>query len=146
MEEFRFSAKDGYCPSCSAFGRLWYIRDRYVGIREYEYCLMSVTEEEPMQYSFKNKGELAAWLNGDKKNTEYDDAVADFVISQHTDCRSNYYDTARLSFHDVDYIWDKKNNTLTEIQERRQETGWFDSYIECLIMAKEILKERGLSA
>lgn len=143
MGKFRFTAKDGYCPQCSAYGRRWYIRDRYVGLREYEYCLMSVSEEDPVQYSFKNKGELAAWLNGDKKNTEYDDAVADFVISQHINCNGNYSDRALLSLRDVEYIWDKRKNTLTEVQERRQETGWFDSYMECLIAAKEILEERG---
>lgn len=142
MMEYKFSSKNGYCPKCSVFGRTWYIQDREIGEGKYEYCLMSVTEDEPKKYEFQNKSDLAKWLNEDQSNAVYEAAVADMIISRWTDWRANYSDKALIVWHNTEYIYDKCKNTLTAIQERKQETGWHDSYHECLKVAKTILEKQ----
>lgn len=137
--KYKFTNKQGFCPECLAFGRCWYIQDRFIGGSAYEYCLMSKTVEKPISYVFQNKNEIAAWLNGAEDNTEYSDDVADYIISCYSDWKSDFSDKALIIQQDKHYIYDKKKNTLTVVTDAKQETGWFDSYRECLKVAKEIL-------
>lgn len=141
MGKYTFSSKNGFCPQCIAFDRRWFIQDRFFGGR-YEYCLMSVSTKEPVRYSFKNKSEIAKWLNGDDSNTKYDDTVAGYIISHSTDWRFDYPDRAMVNCRGMDYVYDKQKNVLTAVEERKQETGWVVSYFECLKMAKEILESK----
>ena len=142
MNEYKFSAKNGFCPKCSAFGRTWFIQDKYIGGDTYEYCLMSVTEEKPKKYVIGSKRELAKWLNEDKSNANYDDALADLIIARYIDWKADYSDRAMIVWHGNEYIYHKAKHTLTAIPERKQETGWYDSYRECLKAAKEILEKQ----
>lgn len=137
--KYNFSSKNGFCPQCLAFGRCWYIQDRFIGGSAYEYCLMSETNEKSKEYIFKSKKEIAKWLNEDESNIEYDESTVDYIISCNTDLSCNYYDKVIITHHGADYIYNKKHNTLTAMKEKKQETGWFDSYRECVKIAKEIL-------
>ena len=130
MEKYSFSSKNGFCPSCKAHGRTWYIQDRYISGNIYNYCLMSASNEAPEILRFKNKKEIAVWYNkGD------DDVTFRWHIPKRDECSN----AALIVKDGVRYRYDKSSCTLTVIQESKQETGWFDSYRECLRAAKEIL-------
>lgn len=143
MKDYTFNSKNGSCPSCSAFGRKWFIQDKFFG-GSYQYCLMSVSEEPRTKYVFKTKEEFAKWLQDDKSDDEYSEEVTDYIIRRNL--VHDYYNMASLVKNDKCYVYDKENLTLTPFLERKQETGWCDSYFECLNMAKEILRKRGESA
>lgn len=137
---FSFTATNGQCPACYAAGRKWYIQDRYIGGDAYEYCLMSVSAEKTQKHQFQNPSEVAKWLNDEKdKETEYAEDIAEYIIHRHLEY--GFSDTALLIKNGVQYVWKKKEHTLTVLAERNQETGWFDSYNECLNVAKKILKK-----
>ena len=144
MANYTFTAKDGHCPGCNAFGRRWYIQDKYIGGDKYEYALMSrsLAIEEPLV--FLNKGHLAKWLNGDGSDRNYEDDIADFIISRHIYFDSS--DKALLSKDGINYIYDKAKITLTKSVDSVQETGWCSTYLECLNMAKDILKSKELQS
>lgn len=82
---FVFTSKDGQCPACHAFGRKWYIQDRYIGGDAYEYCLMSLSAEKPQKYLFKNQCEVAKWFNDENHLAEYDEDVAAYIVHRHTE-------------------------------------------------------------
>ena len=139
MEKYAFVTQNGFCPACIAFGKIWYIKDRYVGGNEYEYCLMSKPKSNPIQQKFKNKKDIARWLNNDSGKAEYDDTKADYIISRQIRSGYNFSDKAMVKKDNDNYIYDKVKNTVTVVVESQKETGWFDSYHECLKNAKEIL-------
>lgn len=138
MIAYRFTATNGKCPSCIAFGRKWYIQDRNAGGGEYEYCLMSVSTEPSKMLKFKSKKEVAEWLN-DTHGIRSDD-IADYIIS--TKMLVNYQECVMLEKNDRRYRFHKKTNTLTELKKSVQETGYFERYNECLRIAKEILEKK----
>lgn len=144
MANYTFTAKDGHCPGCTAFGRRWYIQDKYIGGDKYEYALMSrsLAIEEPLV--FLNKSHLAKWLNGDSSDRNYEDDVADFIISRHI--YADIYNKALLYKDNVSYIYDKEKFTLIKTIEVKQETGWCSTYLECLSMAKNILKSKEMQS
>lgn len=136
---FSFTSKDGCCPSCTAFGRKWYIQDRAAGLGCYDYCLMSVTTEKPTAYRFKNQKDLAAWLNGMEDYLEKDPWWTEYFIRRWA--KIDYPDAALLEKDGIQYRWDKETNTLTVLPERRQESEWFTHYRECLSYAKAFLTD-----
>lgn len=136
---YAFTSKNGFCPACTVFGKIWFIQDRLVGGNDYEYCLMSRPETKPTQHKFKNKTDIARWLNDDNGKAEYDDVTADYVISRQIKHGYNLSDKAIVEKGNENYIYDKVKNTMTAVVEPDKETGWFDSYHECLRIAKEIL-------
>lgn len=136
---FTFASKNGLCPECRAYGRKWYIQDRAVGTGCYDYCLMSVTTEPPKAYQFKNLAEVAAWLNNSDQ-LESDEVWVGILIRRWTIADAD--NLALIEKNGVQYRLDKIAHTLTELPERRQETGWFNSYRECLTEAKDILRQK----
>lgn len=135
---FGFKTENGYCPSCKAFGRIWYIQDRESGTNNYEYALFSKSADKPKEYKFKNKSEIVNFLNDWKTEKEYDELIIQCNIGYHT--IMNFTEVALLEKKGVRFRFDKTNNTLTELEEPRQETG-FMPYLECLTMAKDILQK-----
>lgn len=141
MGKYIFRAENGFCPKCEAFGRIWYIFERNIYGNKYEHCLMSMPIEEPDGLCFKNKKEIAAWLNGDKIEAgEYTDEMADYIINYNTVPGFNFAEKAMLEKDGVKYRYDREKNLLTEYREDKQETGYFDNYYDCLKAAKEILE------
>ena len=140
MGDYVFRKKDGYCPSCNAHGRTWYIQDRYVDKNTYEYCLMSRSNEDPEVLKFKNKKEVAAWLNDYEAGHEIIDDLVDYLVSRWV--KVEYSNFCLVEKDGVHYRYDKDCYTLTVLLKSKQETGWYDRYIECLIDAKEILREK----
>lgn len=139
MAKYAFVSKDGFCNACIAFGRVWFIKDRLIGGNDYEYCLMSKPISKPTQQNFENKKDVARWLNDDKRKPEYDDMTADYIILRQIRQGYNFSDKAIVEKGNESYIYDKVKNTMTAVVEPNKETGWFDSYHECLRIAKEIL-------
>lgn len=137
--EFTFRAVNGFCPSCKAFGRIWYIQEKCISNNTYEYALMSKELKERPVYRFKNHAEIAKWLNKDEKEWKYDELTTDFLIHQYT--VSDYTDMALIERDDIQYRFDKKKNTLTELPQSRRETGWHEKYNDCLKVAKAILQK-----
>ena len=136
--DFAFRAKNGFCPECIAFGRKWYIMDSSAGSGFYDHCLMSVPTDHHETLQFNNLSEIAAWLDN-TDHLERDQAWIGILIRRHT--VADYQDLALVEKSGVQYRLDKTHFTLTALPERRQETGWFNSYRECLVAAKKILKE-----
>lgn len=66
--------------NCKAFGRVWYIKDRFIANKIYEYCLMSVSAEKPLQYKFTTLSDFAKWLNEDSSKSIYNKEVAMYII------------------------------------------------------------------
>ena len=137
--EFTFRSVNGFCPSCKAFGRVWYIKDRCISNNIYEYCLMSKELKERPVYRFKNHAEIAKWLNKDESNCEYDELTTEIIINRST--ITNYADMALVERDNIQYKFDKRKNTLAELVQQKQETGWHEKYIDCLKVAKEILQK-----
>lgn len=136
---FVFTSRNGCCPECIAFGRKWFIQDRPYYGNTYEYCLMSVTLDAQPTYCFKDKKELADWLNGPFTFRKNEDFWTDFCISRWT--KVDYNDVALIEKDGIQYRYDKEKITLTVIPERRQESCWYDKYRECLADAKEHLQQ-----
>ena len=136
---FIFKTQNGSCPTCVAFGRIWYIQDREIGTNCYEYALYSKSAEPPKEYHFKTKRDVAKFLNDCKDNKAiYDELTTEYIISRQTvvEC----WETSMITKNGILYRFDKNKNTLTEIHESRQETG-FMSYLACLNIAKDILQK-----
>lgn len=109
MEKIVFTAKDGMCPKYDAFGKRYYIQDRFFG-GNYEYALMSrdLTTGEVLR--FPDNRMLAAWLNGRKERVldGLDDATAYYVIRRDT----------LQEYHDMSSI--EKDRKKVHIEESRK--------------------------
>lgn len=114
--------------------------DKNIYGNQYEYCLMSIPIEEPEGLCFKDKKEVAAWLNGKYGAEEYTNETADYIINYNTVFGFNYAKKAMLEKDGVKYRYDREKNLLTEYREGKQETGYFAKYNDCKRAAKEILE------
>lgn len=143
LMKFTFTSKDGHCPECTAFGRKWYIKDRYLYDNVYEYCLMSIPISPPAIYQFQDKKAVALWLNGFDHLSEREEQLIDFYINRwiQADCS----DMALVEKNGIQYRYDKVKNTLTSLPERRQESCWYDKYCECLADAKALLAKKAVT-
>ena len=134
---YTFVSKDGFCPSCVALGKRWFIKDRYIGGEKYEYALMSRSLEEKVPIHFTNIKMMVSNLVG----LEITDEIAvNLLLSQITEYQCSSY--RMIEYNDIKYIWNDERNELREYTEPKQETGYCSTYLECLYMAKEILKKR----
>ena len=100
---------------------------------------MSKPISKPVQQKFKNKKGIAKWINDDTREKEYSDETAEYIVSRQINWRYNFSDKAIIEKDGESYIYDKVKHTITAVVEPKKETGWFDSYHECLRIAKEIL-------
>ena len=135
--KYVFRSENGECPKCTAFGRLYYIQDRCLGGEKYEYALMSKPAEKPEPKHFRNKNKMVGSL---LDIVITDDIAANLYLNQMT-----VYQCGNLRMLDINgkrLIWDDTKKELREYKEPRQETGYCDTYLECLNMAKEILKKK----
>lgn len=134
--EYVFKSERGYCPQCIAFGKVYFIQDRHIGGEKYEYALMSKTAEKKVTQKFRNVKEMVSFLV-DKDITN--DIAVNLILSQITvhQCSEN----RMIEENGVKYIWDNQKKELREYVKPKQETGYCDSYLECLNMSKEILKK-----
>ena len=135
--KYAFRSADGSCPKHIAFGREYYIQDRYCGGDKYEYALMSRPEENPKAKCFKNKNEMVSSL---LDTIITDNIAANLLIGQMTVYQCVSF--RMLEQKGKKYIWDETKNELREYVEPKQETGYYDTYLECLNMAKEILEKK----
>ena len=134
--KYSFKSERGYCPQCIAFGKVFFIQDRYVGGERYEYALMSRPVEKKAVFKFKDANDMVSFLVGDDIT---DDIAVNLLLSQMSVYQCSNY---RMIEHDgVKYIWDSKKKELRKYIEANKETGYFDTYLECLNMSKEILKK-----
>ena len=139
---FIFKTQNGSCPTCVAFGRIWYIQDREIGTNCYEYALFSKSADKPKEYQFKTRSDVAKFLNDcEDDGAVYSELTMDYIISRQT--RVGCWDSAIIEKNGVLYRFNKNKNTLTEIHESRQETG-FMSYLACLNTAKDILQKTSI--
>lgn len=134
--KYVFRSENGLCPKCIAFGRVYYIQDRYCGGDKYEYCLMSKSADKTESKHFKNKTEMISSLIG---TVITDEIAVNLLLSQITlfQCGS----LRMLEQNGKKYVWNETKNELMEYTEPKQETGYCDTYLECLNMAKEILEK-----
>lgn len=135
--KYVFRSENGLCPKCTAFGRVYYIQDRYCGGDKYEYALMSKPVEKTETKHFKNKNEMVSSLLG---TVITDEIAVNLTLSQMT-----IYQCGSLRMMDQNgkkYVWDETKKELREYTEPKQETGYCDTYLECLNMAKEILEKK----
>ena len=137
--EFTFKSINGFCPSCKAFGRIWYIKDRCISNNVYEYALMSKELKTRPVYKFKKHAEIAKWLNKDESNCEYDELTIDIIINRHI--VKDFTNMALIERDGIQYRFDKQANTLAVLPQYKQETGWHEKYTDCLKVAKEILQK-----
>ena len=140
--KYVFRSQDGFCPQCIAFGRTWIIRDRHIYGNTYEYCLTSIPLDPPPKFHFRNKAEVAAWLNemDDNQLFQEDEYWIDFYIRRWTVYSSG--DNALIEKKGIEYRYNRKTNVVVQIPSERQETGWFPGYRECVSVATEILKRK----
>ena len=132
--EYTFKSKDGHCPESIAFGRRYYIQDRYIGAGRYEYALMSRPDMVVHSIRFKSRKDCVSYLVG---TTVGDDITANLLMGQLIDYQCG--NLMMLNTGDQKYVWDEENKTLRTYTEPVQETGYCDTYSECLGMAKKIL-------
>lgn len=134
--EYVFKSEKGYCPQCIAFGKVYFIQDRYVGGEKYEYALMSRPVEKKVGIKFQAARNMVSFLVG---NDIVDDIAVNLLLSQMTVYQCS---NCRMIENDgIKYVWDDQKKELREYTEPKQETGYFDTYLECLNIAKEILKK-----
>lgn len=134
--EYVFKSERGYCPQCVAFGKIYFIQDRYVGGEKYEYALMSRSAEKKVAQKFHDIKKMVSFFAG---NDITDNIAVNLLLSQMTVYQCSHY--RMIEQNGVKYIWDNKNKELREYTEPKQETGYCDSYMECLNIAKEILRK-----
>ena len=137
MDKYTFVSKNGFCPSCVAFGKRWFIKDRYIGGEKYEYALMSRPLEEKAPIHFMNIKMMVSNLVGSEIT---DDIAVNLLLSQMTEYQCSSH--RMIEYNDIKYIWNDERKELREFTEPKQETGYCSTYLECLNMAKEILKKR----
>lgn len=134
--EYVFKSENGYCPQCIAFGKVYFIQDRYIGGEKYEYALMSRDLAKRKFQKFTDAKKMVSSLIGSEIT---DDIAVNLLLSQMT-----LYQIGSLRMIENDgvkYVWDSNNKVLREYVESKQETGYCNTYLECLNMAKEILKK-----
>ena len=134
--EYVFKSERGYCPQCIAFGKVYFIQDRYIGGEKYEYALMSRPIEKKVGLKFKNVKNMVSSFVG---NDITDDITVNLLLGQMTVYRCSNY--RMIEQNGVKYVWDSQKKELREYTEPNQETGYCDTYLECLNIAKEILKK-----
>ena len=134
--KYAFRSENGSCPKHTAFGREYYIQDRYCGGDKYEYVLMSRPAEKPKAKHFKNKNEMVSNLLG---TVITDEIAANLLLSQMTVYQCVSF--RMLEQNGKKYVWDDTKNELRKCTEPKQETGYCDTYLECLNMAKGILEK-----
>lgn len=134
--EYVFKSERGYCPQCIAFGKVYFIQDRYIGGKKYEYALMSRPIEKKVGQKFQNVKKMLSYFVG---NDITDDIAANLLLSQMTVYQCSQYRMIEES--GVKYVWDSQKKELREYTEPNQETGYCDTYLECLNIAKEILEK-----
>lgn len=117
-----FKVENGLCPYYVAGGVKYYIQDRYVGGDKYEYRL----EATPLQVDTikLDNIEAAAKHLGLKPGRWY----------------REYSDIYELHQEGKRFAYNAKTQLLREIPEPEILTGWFDSYLECLRISKEIVE------
>lgn len=135
--KYVFKGEKGYCPRCVAFGRVYFIQDRYIGGEKYEYALMSKPAEKKNAQKFPDVKRMVSFLF---RENITDDIATNLLLSQITVCKSDSY--RMIEKDGVKYVWDGSKNELREYTEPKQETGYCNTYLECLDMAKEILKRK----
>lgn len=135
--DYTFVSKDGFCPSCVAFGKRWFIKDRYICGDKYEYALMSRPLEEKAPIRFTNVKMMVSNLVGSEIT---DDIAVNLLLSQMTEYQCSSH--RMIEHNGIKYIWNNECKELREYKEPKQETGYCSTYLECLNMAKEILKKR----
>lgn len=135
--KYAFKSERGYCPQCVAFGRVYFIQDRYIGGEKYEYALMSRPVKKKSARKFSDAKETVSFLF-DENIT--DDITINLLLSQITAYKSGPY---RIIEKDgVEYVWDESKKELREYTKPKQETGYCSTYLECLNMSKKILKKK----
>ena len=139
--EYAFKSERGYCPRCVAFGKVYFIQDRYIGGEKYEYALMSRTLQKKVPKKFEDVKKMMSMLIGSEIT---DDIAVNLLLSQMTVYQCSSY--RMIEKDGVKYVWDDRNKELRDYTEPKQETGYCDTYLECLNMAKEILKKRELES
>lgn len=135
--EYVFKGEKGYCPQCVAFGRVYFIQDRYVGGEKYEYTLMSRSFEKKPPQKFRDAKEMVSSLIGSEIS---DDIAVNLLLSQMTVYQCSSY--RLVEKNNTKFVWDESKKELREYTEPKQETGYCNTYLECLDMAKEILKRK----
>lgn len=129
-----FRRENGFCPKCEAFGRAYYIQDRYIGEGQYEYALMSKPLKQNTVQKFANTKDMVSSLAGMQIT---DDIAVNLLLSQMMEYQCNQY--VLLNCGEDQYVWDRKEKELREHIKPKQETGFFGTYRECLTEAKRIL-------
>ena len=135
--DYTFVSKDGFCPTCVAFGKKWFIQDRYIGGGKYEYALMSRPLEKKATTHFVNVKKMVSSIIGSEIS---DDIAANLLLSQMTEYQCDSY--RMIENNGVKFVWDGKRKELREYTEPKQETGYCNTYLECLNIAKEILNKQ----
>lgn len=133
---YKFVEKDGHCPECVAFGKRYYIRDMHIGAGKYSYALMSepAMREKPMY--FRDKAALVSYF---AEQVIDDELAVDLLLDQWT-----IYQVSSgriLVVGGTAYSWIEESKTLRKLTEPKQETGYCDTYWDCLHMAKKILSK-----
>lgn len=132
-----FRAKDGLCPECIAFGRKWLIMDRNI-YGHYEFSLFSIPMEKPPVYQFRDLKEVVCWLNDFDSLSEKEEPLLEYYLRRWI--VADYYTLALIEKNGIQYRYDKGSFSLSKLPERKQESGWFSGYRECLQYAKTILE------
>lgn len=134
--KYTFRSKKGYCPECIAFGKVYYIQDRYIGGEKYEYALMSRSLEKSTPRKFPDAKKMVSYIIGSDITN---DITANLLLSQMMVYQCSQY---RMIERDgTKYVRDDSKKELRDYIEPKQETGYCDTYLECLNMAKEFLKK-----
>ena len=134
--KYVFRSENGCCPKCTAFGRVYYIQDRYLGGEKYEYALMSKPAKNQESKHFKDKNEMVGSLLG---IVTTDDIAVNLYLNQMTVYQCG--NLRMLERNGKKLIYDDTKKELREYTEPKQETGFCDGYLVCLIMAIEFLKK-----
>ena len=121
--DYTFVSKDGFCPSCVAFGKRWFIKDRYIGGDKYEYALMSRYLEEKVPTHFANVKMMVSSLVGSEIT---DEIAVNLLLSQITEYQCSSY--RMIEYNDIKYIWNDERKELREYTEPKQETGYCSTY------------------
>lgn len=137
--EYVFKSERGYCPHCVAFGKIYFIQDRYIGGEKYEFALMSRPSEKKAPQKFEDVKKMVSSLVHSEIS---DDIAANLLLSQMTEYQCGSY--RLIEKGGMRFVWDNLKKELREYAEPKQETGYCDTYLECLRLAKEILKQREL--
>lgn len=135
--DYVFKNERGYCPQCIAFGKVYFIQDRYIGGEKYEYALMSKPCNKKTGQKFQDAKKMVSYLVGDDIT---DEITVNLLLSQMTIYQCGQYQM--IEKDNKKYVWDGLKKELREYIEPKQETGFCNTYLECLSMAKEILKKR----